>query len=123
MAPTTAVLSNPVLIPVHLLSALDAYGHHKPFYVVYNVQEFRIDLTPTSSMPWWRRVRNVYDVEYSSRAWSADDVGAGTRAKLCDGGKIFAEGCSKPVVLRKLSMGTRPALLDEQKRRRRLCNP
>lgn len=83
---------------------LDAFADHKPFYVIYDVQEFRIELYFIDGVA-GDAAGNVYDVEYGSRGWSSEDVGAGVRSQLFDSGKIFAESCPKPVVLTKSVYG------------------
>jgi hypothetical protein len=77
---------------------MQSFENRKPFYVVYDTQEMRIDshfidgLAGDSS-------GNLYDVEFSSRGWSREDLP--NNSQLLDGGHIFVEPCSKPITLGK----------------------
>ena len=77
---------------------LTSFGNHKPFYVLYDTQEFAIDSHFIDGLA-GDKSGNVYDVEFSSRGWASEGLPAG--AQLFDGKHIFVEACKKPVALNK----------------------
>jgi hypothetical protein len=78
--------------------ALKSFENHRPFYVLYDTQEIRIDsyfidgLTGDSA-------GHLYDVEFSSLGWSTEGLSGGTQ--LLEGGHVFVEPCPKPITLYK----------------------
>jgi hypothetical protein len=76
---------------------LDSFANHRPFYVVYDTQEFRIDSDFIDGLA-GDKSGNLYDVEFSGMGWSAEGLSGGTQ--LLDGGHIFVEPCSQPITLR-----------------------
>jgi hypothetical protein len=77
---------------------LNSFANHKPFYVIYDTQEFAIDSHFIDGLA-GDKSGNLYDVEFSSRGWSSEGLPAG--AELLDRKHIFVEACQKPVVLSK----------------------
>lgn len=77
---------------------LESFDKHRPFYVLYDTQEFRIDSHFIDALA-GDASGNLYDVEFSSMGWSTE--GLSGRTQLLDGGHVFVEPCSKPITLRK----------------------
>jgi ankyrin repeat protein len=76
----------------------ESLDNHRPFYVLYDTQEIRIDSHFVDALA-GDKSGNLYDVEFSSMGWSTE--GLSGRTQLLDGGHIFVEPCSKPITLRK----------------------
>ena len=76
----------------------ESFDNHRPFYVLYDTQEFRIDSHFIDALA-GDKSGNLYDVEFSSMGWSTE--GPSGRTQLLDGGHVFVEPCSKPITLRK----------------------
>jgi ankyrin repeat protein len=76
----------------------ESFDNHRPFYVLYDTQEFRIDSHFIDALA-GDKSGNFYDVEFSSMGWSTE--GQSGRTQLLDGGHIFVEPCWKPITLRK----------------------
>jgi ankyrin repeat protein len=76
---------------------LESFGNHRPFYVLYDTQEFVLDSHFVDALA-GDKSGNLYDVEFSSMGWSTE--GQSGRTELLDGGHVFVEPCSKPITLR-----------------------
>src|ERR1700730_11374107 len=77
---------------------LNSFANHKPFYVIYDTQEFGIDSHFIDGLA-GDKSGNLYDVEFNSRGWWSE--GLPTGAHLLDRKHIFVEACQKPVALSK----------------------
>jgi len=75
-----------------------SFDNHRPFYVLYDTQEIRIDSYFIDGLA-GDSAGNLYDVEFSSMGWSTE--GPSDRTQLLDRGHVFVEPCSKPITLRK----------------------
>jgi hypothetical protein len=76
----------------------ESFDNHRPFYVLYDTQEFRFDSHFIDALA-GDKSGNLYDVEYSSMGWSTE--GLSGRTQLLEGGQVLVEPCSKPITLRK----------------------
>jgi hypothetical protein len=77
---------------------LKSFANHQPFYVLYDIQEFRVDSYFIDALV-GDKSGSIFDVEFSSRGWGREGLPAG--AKLFDRRHIFVEPCLKPIALRK----------------------
>lgn len=75
----------------------ESFDNHRPFYVLYDTQEIRIDSHFIDALA-GDKSGNLYDVEFDSMGWSTE--GLSGRTQLLDGGHVFVEPCWKPVTLR-----------------------
>jgi hypothetical protein len=79
----------------------ESFDNHRPFYVLYDTQESRIDSHFIDALA-SDKFGSLYDAEFSSMGWSTE--GLSGRTQLLDGGHGFVEPCSKPITLRKSSV-------------------
>jgi hypothetical protein len=77
---------------------LKSFENHRPFYVLYDTQEIRIDSHFIDGLA-GDKSGNLYDVEFDSMGRSSEGLSDDTQ--LVDGGHIFVEPCSKPITLSK----------------------
>jgi hypothetical protein len=77
---------------------LGSFANHAPFHMLYDTQEIYIDSRCIDGLA-GDAAGNLYDVEFSSRVESSE--GIPSDAQLLDGGHIFVEPCTKPIILSK----------------------